>query len=213
MTERLDLFSTPVLRGLWPDAGAHNPILLSAINQHRQTSQGVLRSNIGGWMSDTDMAHWGGASAISLAEYATNVAGAHMTDVHPRGKRTFGWQAEMWANISPTGAAHQVHCHPGAYWTGVYFLDPGGSDVEGGGGELVLEDPLYPSAYMTTPHLVLKTQEGDPKSTQFSIRPQAGLLVLMPGWLRHSVNQHRGPQPRVSISMNLMVAETPPEPA
>lgn len=211
MTERLDLFATPVLKSIWPDAQTHNPVLMEAIGQMRQTSSGIQRSNIGGWHSDTNMAIWGGAPALALAEYATEVASAHMTDVHPKGKRTFGWQVEMWASVNPPGAANQLHCHPGAYWSAVYYPDPGGSEDASGGGELVFEDPRFPATQMTVPDLVLKTNEGEPMHSQVSIRPQAGLLVIFPGWLRHSVNQHRGARARTSISINLKVAQVKPD--
>ena len=211
MTERLDLFSTPVLKAYWPDAQQYNAALLQAINEHRQKTGGIARSNIGGWHSDTDMAHWGGQPAISLAEYATEVAGNHMSDVHPKGKRSFSWSVEMWANINPPGAANQQHSHPGALWSAVYYVEPGGSEAANGGGELILEDPRFPTAYMTVPDLVMKTASGDPMRSQVAIRPERGLLVIFPSWLRHSVNQHRGQGQRVSIALNLMVGYLPPE--
>ena len=211
MTERLDLFSTPVLKAHWPAAQQYNPILLQTINERRQQSGGIQRSNLGGWHSKTDMAHWGGPAAINLAEFATEVAGDHMTDIHAAGKRDFSWSVEMWANINPPGAANQMHCHPGAFWSAVYYLDPGGSDTPNGGGELVFEDPRFPAAYMTVPDLVLKQADGKPMRSQFGIRPAPGLLVMFPSWLRHSVNQHRGDRPRVSIALNLMLGMAPPD--
>ena len=117
----------------------------------------------------------------------------------------------MWANINPPGAANQLHCHPGAMWSAVYYLDPGGSENPSGGGELILEDPRFPSAYMNVPNLVLKMPDGQPIQSQFAIRPEPGLLVMFPGWLRHSVKQHRGTRPRVSIALNLMVSPAPPD--
>lgn len=206
MSARLDLFPTPVLKAKWSAAGQQNPALLQVINQQRQQSGGILRSNIGGWHSDTDMAVWGGPAAIALAEYATEVAGAHMTDIHPQGKRTFSWSVEMWASINPPGAANQQHCHPGALWSAVYYVDPGGSEAENGGGELVLEDPRFPTSHMTVPDLVMKMPDGAPMQSQVVIRPEAGMLVVFPSWLRHSVNQHRGANPRISVSLNLMVS-------
>ncbi len=205
MTERLDLFATPVIKAHWPAAQQNNPALLQVINQHRQQSGGIARSNIGGWHSDVDMAVWGGPAAIALAEYATEVAGAHMSDIHPKGKRSFTWSVEMWANINPPGAANQQHCHPGALWSAVYYVDPGGSEADTGGGELILEDPRFPTAHMTVPDLVMKMVDGSPMRSQHAVRPEAGMIVVFPSWLRHSVNQHRGARPRVSIALNLMV--------
>ena len=211
MSERIDLFSTPVLKAAWPGANQNNPLLIQAINAQRQASGGILRSNIGGWHSENNMAVWGGQPAHDLAKFATELAGEHMTDIHAQGKRNFSWSVEMWANINPPGAANQMHCHPGALWSAVYYPDPGGAEVQGGGGELLLEDPRFPTAYMTVPDLVLKNADDTPMRSQFAIRPVAGQIVLWPSWLKHSVAQHRGQRPRVSIALNLMVGISPPD--
>ena len=207
MTERTDLFTTPLLQAHWNAGEEHTAALTQTINDQRQKSGGVLRSNIGGWHSDTDMALWGGQSAIALASFATEVAGEHMTDVHPRGKRNFNWSVEMWASINPPGAANQQQCHPGSLWSAIYHLDPGGADVENGGSELVLEDPRYPASHMAVPDLLLKTPTGSPMASHVSQRPQKGTLVVFPSWLRHSITQHRGQRPYMFVSMNLMVSQ------
>ena len=208
MTERIDLFTTPLLQARWTAAEEHAAALTQAINDQRQKTGGVLRSNIGGWHSDTDMAAWGGPSAVALASFATEVAGAHMTDIHPNGKRSFNWFVEIWANINPPGAANQQQCHPGALWSAIYHLDPGGAENENGGSELVLEDPRYPTSHMTVPDLVLKTSAGNAMRSHVSQRPQKGTLIVFPSWLRHSITQHRGPRPYMFIGMNLMVSNT-----
>jgi len=205
MSERLDLFPTPVMKAIWPMAGELGPALLQAINQKRHEDGGVARSNIGGWQSNGDMAIWGGQAAITLASFATEIAGQHTTDIHPAGKRTFNWSVEMWANINPTGAAHQVHCHPGSLWTAIYFADTGGTETEDIGGELILEDPRYPMAYTTVPDLLTKLADGTPNNPQIAIKPEANLLVVFPSWLRHSIAQNRGNRPSIAIAMNLMV--------
>lgn len=205
MTERLDLFTTPVLTASPPDAGSLNAELVATIRRHREETGGISRSNIGGWHSDTDMARWGGQAARRLADFAVAEASAHMVDVAAQGKRQFNWSIEMWANINPPGAANQLHCHPAAYWSAVYYPEPGGAEEEGRGGELVLEDPRYPLAYMTVPDLLLRDADGEPMYSQFAIRPMPGRMVLFPSWLRHSVRPHDGDRDRISIALNLML--------
>ncbi len=210
MTERLDLFSTPILKASPPDAEALNEALLDAIREHRKQHAGIERSNIGGWHSDTDMAHWGGAPARRLADFAVAEVSKHMIDVAKQGKRKFNWSIEMWANVNAPGDANQMHCHPAAYWSGVYYPDPGGAEEEGKGGELLLEDPRYPLAYMTVPDLLLRDEAGDPMYSQIAIRPVAGRIVLFPSWLRHSVRPHGGDRERVSIALNLVLTGAQP---
>lgn len=128
-----------------------------------------------------------------------------MVDVAAAGKRKFDWSIEMWANVNQPGDANQLHCHPAAYWSGEFYPDPGGAEHESGGGELMLEDPRYPLAYMTVPDLLLKSRDQSPMHSQVAIRPEKGLLVLFPAWLRHSVRPHRGDRERISIALNLML--------
>jgi uncharacterized protein (TIGR02466 family) len=203
MTERLDLFPTPILKAHPPDADSLSQALLEAIRQHRDAEKGIDRSNIGGWHSSTDMTEWGGEPARGLGEFAVQEVSQHMIDIAAAGKRQFDWGVEMWANINGPGDSNQLHCHPGAYWSGVYYPDPGGAEEEGNGGELVLEDPRYPMAYATVPDLVLRLADKEAMFSQVAIRPAPGLLVLFPSWLRHSVRPHEGTRERVSVAINL----------
>ena len=205
MTERLDLFSTPILMASPPNAEDLNVRLLESISAHRAEHPGIDRSNIGGWHSTTDMAFWGGEPAQTLAAFAVKEVSAHMVDVAKAGKRQFNWGIEMWANVNAPGDANQLHCHPAAYWSGVYYPDPGGAEIDGNGGELLLEDPRYPLAYMTVPELLFRNADGEPVYSQFALRPVAGRIVLFPSWLRHSVRPHEGDRERVSIAINLIL--------
>lgn len=203
MTDRLDLFTTPVLTAQHPEADALNAALLSAISAERARSSGVTKSNLGGWHSEATMQDWGGEAAQALSSFAISVGGGELIDISSEGKRNFQWGVQMWANVNPAGASNQLHCHPGSLWSGVYYPDPGGADAETGGGELILEDPRYPMAYGQIADLVLKYKDGSAMQSQYAIRPEAGLLVLFPSWLRHSVRPHRGDRDRISIAMNL----------
>lgn len=211
MSERLDLFPTPVLKATPPDADALNARLLEAIRKHRDESEGVDRSNLGGWHSDIDMQHWGGEPARAVAQFAIEQVGEHMIDIARAGKRQFNWGVDMWANINGPGDANQMHCHPGSIWSAVYYPDPGGAEIEGNGGELLLEDPRYPMAYSTVTDLVLRMPDREPMYSQVAIRPQAGLLVMFPSWLRHSVRPHKGDRERVSIAINLLLVGIAPD--
>lgn len=203
MSERLDLFATPIILSDVPDHDALDDDLADAIRTQQQGSQGVDRSNLGGWHSTPDMTDWGGEPARRLAEFAAGEVSPHMVDIAAAGKRQFDWGIDMWANVNAPGDANQLHCHPGAFWSGVYYVDAGGADREGNGGELVLEDPRYPMAYSTVPDLVLRAADKKAMRSQHAIRPATGRLVLFPSWLRHSVRPHRGDRARISVALNL----------
>ena len=211
MTERLELFATPVLKVHMPDSDAVNASLLASIREQRKREEGVNRSNVGGWHSDIGMTSWAGEPSHRLAEFAVAEASKHMVDIAAAGKRKFNWGIDMWANVNRPGDANQLHCHNGSFWSGVYYVDPGGAEKPDGGGELILEDPRFPMAYMTVADLVFRDADGEPVRSQHAIRPEAGMLVLFPSWLRHSVQPHRGDRDRVSVAMNLLLTGAPPE--
>ena len=202
-TTRTDYhFATPVIRSLLPGADRLNAALRSRILARRaEDPSGIARSNTGGWHSDTDMLAWAPSEAEALFRSAIGLVGPVTADTHTP-KREFGFHGEMWANVSGPGHSNQTHCHTGALWSGVYYVDVGG---EGAEGELVLEDPRFPANQMYMPGLVHRDDKGEPIRAQNAIRPVPGLLVLFPSWLRHSVRPYRGEGERISVALNLMV--------
>ena len=204
--QRLDLFATPVLKAVLPDFALANQALREAIDRKRAADpSGIARSNLGGWHSQTDMIDWGGPFAKHLAEFAVATSTPHLADIRQGGKRDFQFIAEMWANANAPGDSNSQHCHPGAVWSGVYYVDDGGTGANGDGGELILEDPRYPMAYMGISDLVFRESNTKPMYSQYMIRPEPGLLVLFPSWLRHAVRVHKGNRERISIAINLMI--------
>lgn len=204
MQQRLDLFSTPILTAEPPGAAGLSAGLMDVIASERARDPvGIARSNIGGWHSNAQMMDWGGASARQLSDFAISIASVHMEDIAAAGKRDFRWGVDMWANVNGPGQSNQLHCHVGAFWSGVYYPDPGEAADPGSGGELVLEDPRYPGAYMAVSDLVYRDARGKAQRSQHAIRPRAGLLVMFPGWLRHSVRPFEGSGERVSVALNL----------
>ena len=209
MTEmkRLDLFPTPILKAVFPEHQNANIALKQTIENKKQSDpEGINRSNQGGWHSDIDMIKWGGPEAQRLGEFAVQTCAAHIADIHKDGKRDFRFIADMWTNINPPGTHNAHHCHPGAIWSGVYYVDDGGRGDTGG--ELMLEDPRFPMAYMTVPDIVMRDREGTPVRAQYSVAPRAGVLVMFPGWLGHSVRAHEGSRDRISIALNLILQPT-----
>ena len=206
MQQRLDLFSTPILTAELPNAAALNAALMEVIKTERgRDPGGINRSNVGGWHSKTDMVRWGGPPAEELSNFAISLASGHMEDIAAAGKRDFRWGVDMWANANGPGELNQLHCHIGAFWSAVYYPDPGGAAEPGKGGELMLEDPRYPGAYMNVADLVYRDGRGKAQHSLHAIRPRVGLLVMFPGWLRHSVRPFQGQGERISIALNLTV--------
>ncbi|WP_281300345.1 MULTISPECIES: 2OG-Fe(II) oxygenase family protein [unclassified Iodidimonas] len=203
----LGLFETPVIVSKLAGAAAINAALIPLIHARRQGHQGIARSNILGWHSDTKMIEWGGEAAadllrhlIRLCDLQVHDSGA-VADAPPR----FIWSFDMWANLSMRGASNQGHAHPGALWSAVYYVDDGyqGSKDPALGGELVLYDPRYPMNAMYVPDILVKDSRDGVQAREQYIRPATGRMVVFPSWLMHSVRPYHGDAERISVAINL----------
>jgi len=205
MSQALSLFDTMVVVEELPGAAQLNAALRSIILARQAASQGVKVSNIGGWQSDHDMVNWGGDAGTVLLKQIQALADRNSVDIRSPNMPRHRWVPEMWANVSPPEASNQLHTHPGAYWSAVYYIDDaGGGSGADLGGELVLEDPRMPMVMMIMPNLRFRRADGSVHEPQIALRPKNGRLIMFPSWLRHGVAPHRGTGPRISVAVNLM---------
>ena len=197
------LFPTPVMIATVAGWRQLNPALKESIEKRRAGSEGMSRSNILGWHSDTDMLSWGGEAARTLALETLQLCGGRIDDLGRKdGAPRFQFTIEMWANVSPPGASNQYHTHPGCLWSGVYYVDDGGDETAA----LVLQDPNFPLNRMYAPDLQFVGRKGERFPTIEAFAPTPGRLIMFPSWLSHAVRPYTGDRERISIAMNLMVA-------
>jgi uncharacterized protein (TIGR02466 family) len=205
------LFATPLVIFDVPDAAALNRELRAAIERREKDQASTRKTNIGGWQSSLDMDRWGGAPAIKLLSYARNVANRMTTDNEGKtgngpypGYFAVTWLGSMWANVNRSGHRNEFHSHPGAFWSGVYYVDDGGIGADPSlGGELEFMDPRGPLPVMNAPHL--RMSGGLTAGATEKVRPKAGRMVIFPAWLVHQVRPYHGTAERISIAFNLAV--------
>jgi uncharacterized protein (TIGR02466 family) len=209
--EIVPLFATPLVTYTVPEAEALNGDLRRVIEQREQSHPTTQHSNQGGWQSSWDMDRWGGVAAIKLLAIGRNLANRVTMDRKgnlggPHPGYVVTWTANMWANINRSGHGNEFHSHPGAFWSGVYYVDDGGiADDESLGGELEFMDPRGPLPAMFAPHLAYATPGGLAAGATERVLPKAGRMVMFPSWLLHQVRPYRGTATRISIAFNLTV--------
>jgi uncharacterized protein (TIGR02466 family) len=202
------LFPTPVAAVMLPDAKARNAELERVILQHRAEHPSLGASNNGGWHSTRDFADWGGACAEELLSIAREVATRMTTNrqgepVQPQ------WVVEAWANINEAGDSNACHYHPGAFWSGSYYVNDGGcADDVSLGGEFEIFDPRGPAPMMHAPLLKFGGEGGLSAGSAEMIRPRPGLMFLFPSFLLHAVRPYRGSASRISVAFNLGLYRT-----
>ncbi len=205
------LFATPLVVFDVPDAPALNKELRAVISEREKSQPSTQKTNRGGWQSTWDMDRWGGPPAIKLLAYGRNVANRMTTDSEGKtgngpypGYFAVTWLGNMWANINRSGHGNEFHSHPGAFWSGVYYVDDGGiADDPSLGGELEFMDPRGPLPVMNAPHL--RMSGSLTVGATEKVQPKAGRMVIFPAWLVHQVRPYHGSAERISIAFNLAV--------
>jgi uncharacterized protein (TIGR02466 family) len=180
---RDDYFPTLVFSTFVHDAEEMNKEILEAINYERdRDTKGIERSNyrsLGGWHSHnnlhkdkkfdrlTDRLHQMAAGISDNLGYAKNRRLEITT---------------MWSISNPPGASNRSHIHPGAIWSGVYYVQ-----APEGAGQIELVDPrtvnLMNSATFTQ-HAKRKTECW----TKVKVKPVAGKMLFFPAWLYHGID-------------------------
>jgi uncharacterized protein (TIGR02466 family) len=195
-------FATPVVVATLPDAAALNLELRKIILEREQKEKGVQHSNLGGWQSSWDFEDWGGAAARRLLEAARELATRMTSDRAGRPVR-IAWKSNAWANVNRRGHGNEFHTHPGAYWSGTYYVDDGGIGEDHElDGAFEMQDPRGVAPAMYAPQLSFAVPGGQSAGASELIFPKSGQLVLFPSWLQHAVRPYRGERMRISIAFN-----------
>jgi uncharacterized protein (TIGR02466 family) len=191
------LFATPVMEYLWPDGAELNPLLRKSILEHARENPGMKQTNVGGWHSATGRLEFcGGAGErlihhmYAMAEEATGRLFAQ----NGQPPEIPSWTLTAWANINRRGNYNNIHTHPSATWSGVYYVDHGESNAAAERTAIQLYDPNPARTNIFFPDL---------PGGNFRFRPEPGLMILFPSYVPHAVPPHQGDRPRISIAFNL----------
>jgi uncharacterized protein (TIGR02466 family) len=195
-------FATPVVIATLPDAAVLNAELKRIILEHERQHQSLHHSNLGGWQSSWDFETWGGPAAKRLLDGARELATRLTSDRAGKGVR-IAWTTNAWANVNRRNHGNEFHTHPGAYWSGTYYVDDGGIGHDPTlGGEFEMQDPRGVAPAMYAPRLGFAVPGGQSAGASELIHPQSGQMVLFPSWLLHAVRPYHGDRERISVAFN-----------
>jgi uncharacterized protein (TIGR02466 family) len=196
------LFYTPLLRFRLPDHEALDEGLLAEGERLRGTGEGLSKSNRGGWHSEGNLFDDPAgpiqtlrrAAALSVMEATRSVTAR----VDPE---EFETKLFAWMNMNPTGGFNAPHTHPGAHWSGVYYVRQPSVD-SGNSGMIEFLDPRsdLPSWRL------LQSKAFRPKR---KIRPEAGEIVIFPSYLVHWVYPNEAGGERVTVAFNATLRRLP----
>ena len=198
------LFPTPLVTARLVGCEALNAALIPTILGRQAVERGVKVSNLDGWHS-ADFLPWCGPAGHAVLQAARQIVD-RMTLAEEGDELVpaeLAWRVSAWANVSIAGDGNRAHGHPGAFWSGIYWVDDGGAHADPGlGGMLELADPRGIMPEMSAPHLHFAVKDCLSAGRGEVLTPQAGTMILFPSWLIHSVTRFRGPRPRISVAFN-----------
>jgi uncharacterized protein (TIGR02466 family) len=144
-----------------------------------RNQEGIVRSNALGWHSAVDMHHRSKYNHFTkwLFEKVNEVFKG--MSYHPE---TEAFCDNMWANMNMRYSHNRNHVHPGALWSGVYYIRcPKDS------GRIWFTDPRG-EAHCMIPRFGKNKDRSLWREVYYE--PVPGRLVLFPGWLTHEVEHN-----------------------
>lgn len=206
---RDDYFPTLLYSTKLHDAEDMNKEILAAIFEERERdSKGIERSNyrsLGGWHSHNNL-HKDPKFSRLTKRVNTMLTGVsenlgYDTKKHLR-------VSTMWSITNPPLSSNRAHIHPGALWSGVYYVQ-----APEGAGAIDFVDPRVVTIMNGASYIPNKRRKTE-CWTKVKVKPVAGKMLFFPSWLYHAVepNMAEGDgndAERVIISFNINQLKKP----
>lgn len=194
-SQKEQLFSTPLMRFKVADHAVLDAALLAEGARLRALDEGVQKSNRGGWHSDGNLFENPAACIQTLLDMAETAIWRMTESVGSRvDTQTLDLRISGWMNANPKGGFNAPHTHPGAHWSGVYYVSQPAVE-DGNSGMIEFLDPRSDLPNWR----ILRAKPFRPKR---KIRPEAGEMILFPSYLVHWVYPNETDHERVTIAFN-----------
>ncbi|MEU7822997.1 TIGR02466 family protein [Catellatospora sp. NPDC049133] len=187
------LWSTPVLAFRPPAPDGFNDRLRELILARQSDPGGTMIGVVDADKTRADVLRWPGPEVDQLRSWILDVAEAmngHVGAGADSRNRPVAMIAEAWAVVYRSWGFHHMHSHPGAAWSGVYYVHTGAFTP--GTGAIEFLDPR-PAANARTPD----------RSPLTALDPEPGLMLAFPAWQQHWVTPYAGDSTRICVAFNI----------
>jgi len=198
-TQRELFFSSPIFFKDLQNSEELNKHLLKHIKTWKKRDEkGIVRSNSLGWHSAVDMHHRKEYKPLVKELFKMQQEIYEAEGYHPD---TEAICDNMWANINYKYSHNKNHVHPGAQWSGVYYIK-----TPPNCGHIWFTDPCG-QRHLEIPIMADKKAKPTHYWREVHYQPIEGRLIMFPGWLTHEVAQNMSDLKgedgwRVSVSFN-----------
>jgi len=192
-------YSTPIFFKDIENSEELNKHLLKHIKSWKKRDEkGIFRSNSLGWHSAVDMHHRKEYNGLVKELFKMQDEIYQSEGYHPDTEPVCD---NMWANVNYKYSHNKNHVHPGAQWSGVYYIKAPEKC-----GHIWFTDPCG-QRHIDMPIMADKKDKPIHYWREVHYQPIEGRLIMFPGWLTHEVAQNmcdlKGENGwRVSVSFN-----------
>lgn len=109
---------------------------------------------------------------------------------------------ESWYHITNNNGAHGLHCHPGASWAGIFYVQSSECKLENDNGI----NRWHNSNSNLGPGDIGAMWVNS--NSIYRVEPEEGTLVMFPAWMWHEGTAYKGKEDRILISFNSVVGGT-----
>ena len=183
------LFPTP----LWQVQikGVDNDAIKKYVYNLRDTTEGVVISNRGGWHSK-DILEPIPEALENLFSNFQSFVNQYCAQITGLNQLKIG---NFWFNINSKYDYNRTHDHQNSILSAVYYIDAKGDNI----GSFVAERDDSAEFFLGTYKNISPFT-----STSFSIIPLTGFAFIMPSWVLHSVEQNFEDRDRISLAVNFI---------
>lgn len=198
-TQRELFYATPIFFKDIEGSEELNKHLLKHIKSWKKRDEkGIIRSNSLGWHSAVDMHHRKEYKPLIKELFKMQQEIYEAEGYHPDTEAVCD---NMWANVNYKYSHNKNHVHPGAQWSGVYYIK-----CPPNCGHIWFTDPCG-QKHLDMPIMADKKAKPPHYWREVYYQPIEGRLIMFPGWLVHEVAQNmcdlKGEDGwRVSVSFN-----------
>ena len=154
--------------------------------------KGIVRTNVQGWHSKTNMHEL--PQFKKLVDMLYECQRTVYQQEHYESEPFLG---NMWANINPPGGMNRAHQHPNSLWSGVYYIK-----APKNCGYLKIDDPRASAAMFRPRQKSDKLPQRLYRETHYE--PIDGRCIMFPSWLMHCVDPNQSNDIRISVSFNFL---------
>jgi len=172
-----------------------NSLLAAYCYNQKNNLEGVIKSNLHGWQSNTLIER--NDQISKLVKSVLEKSSSLKSKIGFKDTTEF-FISNIWANINQTNASNRPHVHPESIIAGVYYVK-----FPENGGMITFKNPSMNLQYHIDCDQLSDYNEW--ASPNWHVLPETGLLLLFPSWLEHYVDPNLSKEDRISIAFNISI--------